>query len=202
MIIVYHFILQKRQCVRQKLSKTLNRARCHFWNLGQKKVFRLSLTQIFTLRFETRQESYWHILTHLRKRRESRGRSRSEEEIEVHQRYYNPKESVSLNDKYFDGVRWQYTLLQSYTFSFAESIPTQKPSVCDYVRERPRKCTPNIKKKKMAVSVGSKVNTPFGSGVVCSKRKDGGVDVVRFFIFRRFLSRAVPLTLRHRKHSL
>ena len=32
----------------------------------------------------------------------------------------------------------------------------------------------------MAVSVGLKVNTPFGSGVVSSKRKDGGVDVVSF----------------------
>ena len=36
--------------------------------------------------------------------------------------------------------------------------------------------------KKMAVSVGSKVNTPFGSGVVCNKRKDGGVDVVSFLL--------------------
>ena len=35
----------------------------------------------------------------------------------------------------------------------------------------------------MAVSVGAKVNTPFGSGVVCNKRKDGGVDVVGFAFF-------------------
>ena len=44
----------------------------------------------------------------------------------------------------------------------------------------------------MAVSVGSKVNTPFGSGVVCSKRKDGGVDVVRFFYFSALFVTSSP----------
>ena len=59
----------------------------------------------------------------------------------------------------------------------------------------------------MAVSVGAKVNTPFGSGVVCNKRKDGGVDVVGFaFFFIRtiffFTSRGNAHTSPFRSNSL